>query len=681
MDNSPRLTSALRLWSQVIAGYGLLTCILTWPLPRHLQTHLTGDVGGDLGTYVWNLWIFRHELLRHAHLPVSTSHVFAYSGGADFTLHNYAPLASLIGAPLIGPLGVVGAFNALMLASIAFSGIGMFILARRLGLGEGAAWSAGAIFMAAPALIARETAHFSLVIAPALPLFLWALIGTLHAGRTKDAVLVGFFVAAAYYSDAYYAIYCALMGAFVVMWQFSHIEWPESVRHSRRLNRGLNLIIGCFGVVVLWRLASGTRRLELGPIVIGLETLYTPQLILLLAVAFRIWLAWRPVLRFQIPATRLKVLSRLGVVSVGTCLLLLMPALVGLAIRAAEGRLPGTEIYWRSSPRGIDVFSYLVPNPNHPWFGSSTRAWFLPDKPDAFPEFVGSFSLVALAVIGLGARLRLLPRLWLAFTAFFFLLSLGPFVHVAGVNTYLVGPWAFLRYMPVVGMARSPSRFAILTILGMSLLLAFTIDALLRRYRVSRWTPAVAMVAIAAELLPAPRTLFVAVVPDVYRHVAVEVNGDESGRLLELPTGIRDGTSSVGDFRASSQYFQTTHRRPLVGGYLSRVSPWRKKENDREPILRALFALSEGEQPTGEWIEAARESRDKFLQRSCVKFVIVDKSRATSELQAVAVDLMRLTPAYEDAAYALFTPADPPACDPPIPRRELIRRKHLDPIQ
>ena len=113
--------------------------------------------------------------------------------------------------------------------------------------------------------------------------------------------------------------------------------------------------------------------------------------------------------------------------------------------------------------------------------GSVTRTWLMPDVPDAFPEFVGSFSLVALAVVAVAWRRRLLPRLWVAFTGFFVLLSLGPFVHIGGVNTYVIGPWALLRYVPVVGMARSPSRFAIVAVLGMSLLFAFAVQELLRR--------------------------------------------------------------------------------------------------------------------------------------------------------------------------------------------------------
>jgi hypothetical protein len=161
-----------------------------------------------------------------------------------------------------------------------------------------------------------------------------------------------------------------------------------------------------------------------------------------------------------------------------------------------------------------------------------------------------------------------------------------------------------------------------------------------------------------------PRPLYSAAVPDVYRLIAATRTSDESGHLLELPTGIRDGTSSLGDFNASSEYFQTSHGRPLIGGYLSRVSRWRKAENERSPMLRALFALSEGRDLSAERREEARHARDAFLRRSCVKFVVVNKHRASNDLQAFAVEALGLTLVYEDAAYVLFTPIDPPACQP-----------------
>lgn len=648
------------LWFIAVAGYGLLACVLTWPLPRHLRTHLPGDPGGDLGAYVWNMWVFRYELLNHGRLPISTEHLFAFSGGADFALHNYAPIAGLLGVTLIGPLGVVGAFNVLVLVFTGMSALGTFILARRLGLGAPASWAAGAVFAAAPALVARETAHFSLIIAAALPLFLWALLRTLDTQRIKDAAIVGVIVAVAYYSDAYYGIYCAIMGALVLVWRYGAVEWAERPTPRLWLTRSLDAIIVVFGLLIGWRLATGSRAISLGPISAQLETLYTPNLILLAAGALRAWLARRPVIRWNLTAPRLRALVRLGLVSVAVCLLMILPVLIGLAFRIADGRMPDTDLYWRSSPRGVDALAYLVPNPNNPWFGDITRSWFLPDKPDAFPEFIGAFSLVGFAVIALGATMGLLPRFWLVFTAFFFALSLGPFLHVAGTNTYLVGPWAFLRYIPLVGLARSPSRFAIVTALGLSILVAFVLDGLSRRRRAPGWLPALAAALLAVEMWPAPRALFSAEIPEVYRHIAA--GNDEEGRLLELPTGIRDGTSSTGDFRASSVFYQTLHQRPLVGGYLSRVSRWRKRENLRAPMLRTLFAISEGAHPPRESLDAARSARDIFLRRSCVRFVLISKKRIASDLQMLVVDLLRLKQVYDDTEYALFTPIDPPAC-------------------
>ncbi len=80
-------------------------------------------------------------------------------------------------------------------------------------------------------------------------------------------------------------------------------------------------------------------------------------------------------------------------------------------------------------------------------------------------------------------------------------------------------------------------------------------------------------IALAIELMPAPRALYSAEVPEVYKLITATT--DEAGRVLELPTGMRDGTSSIGRFNPASQYFQTRHHRPMIGGYVSRVSRWR----------------------------------------------------------------------------------------------------------
>ena len=54
----------------------------------------------------------------------------------------------------------------------------------------------------------------------------------------------------------------------------------------------------------------------------------------------------------------------------------------------------------------------------------------------------------------------------------FGLLALGPFIHVAGINTYVPGPWALLRYVPLVGLVHTPARFSIVLMLAVAVVVA-----------------------------------------------------------------------------------------------------------------------------------------------------------------------------------------------------------------
>jgi hypothetical protein len=206
-------------------------------------------------------------------------------------------------------------------------------------------------------------------------------------------------------------------------------------------------------------------------------------------------------------------------------------------------------------------------------------------------------------------------------------------------------------------------------------LFAFSLAALSRRW-IPHWRIIIGgliAVSLAVELTPAPRLLYSADVPDVYRLIAE--NGDDPGRVLELPTGVRDGTSSLGKFSPQNQYFQTRHHRAMIGGYVSRVSGWRKSENRRSPVLNAIFELSEGRSPSTELLERAREDGPTFLRRTCVRFVVVNKLRASQALQEFAVQALCLLPIHEDERFQLLTPLDPPPCEP---RRRRSHRPRID---
>ena len=64
-----------------------------------------------------------------------------------------------------------------------------------------------------------------------------------------------------------------------------------------------------------------------------------------------------------------------------------------------------------------------------------------------------------------------------------------------------------------------------------------------------------------------------------------------------------------------------------------------------------------------EWLDPARAARTQFLARTCVRYVVVDKQRASPELRAVAVDVLGLVSVHEDDHYELLSPMDPPKCE------------------
>ena len=644
-------------------GFAGVAVMLTWPLLLHLRTELPGDPAGDTGIYVWNLWVFSRELLAHGRLPLSTDYVFPLTGGIDFGLHNYTPLAGLLAVPIIPLLGVVGAFNVVLLVALTTNGLAVYALARSLVVRRWLAWVAGAVFMGTPLLSAREVAHLSLVCAAALPLFLIALQRCLEVPSSRNGAIVGISVAVATYSDAYFGVYCVLMGAFVAVWKTT--AWQTGgVPRSRNVSVVLNAAILASAGLLVFILADGVYHARLGATTLRPGRAYAPALILVILVLARCWLAWRPRVTLAMPLSQFQLRLRAAGIGVVVCLLLLSPLIAGLINRAVSGRLPSTATLWRSSPRGVDALAFLVPNPVHAALRIYTERWLLPPAPDAFPELVASCSLVALAAIMLGIYWNVLPRMWIAFTAFFISLSLGPFIHVAGVNTAIIGPWALLRYVPLVGMARSPARFAIVAALGLSILFALTLEHWLsRERRHRRLVTVVVLMLLAVELVPGTRTLYSAAVPEVYR--LVRERNDGQGRLLELPTGVRDGTSSLGDFSASTAFFQIVHEVPVLGGYVSRVSEWRKRENLRIPMMHALFDLSEGRELTPERVAEARSSRRRFLQRSCVRYVVMDKRRTSPELRAFATEALQLSLVYEDAGHALLVPDDVPACQAP----------------
>jgi hypothetical protein len=663
----PRILD-LRLHLLALLAYAAVAVAFTWPLAAHLGTHLTGVPEGDTGIYVWNQWVFRHELVDRGAFPYETATLFAGSP-ANLSLHNYTLFQNLVALPLSSFFGVVATFNLVYLLITVATAYCAFLLARELTGSAAASWLGGLAFAWSPVLVARGTVHFSLAAAAPLALFLLLLVRVRAPYRLRDAAAFGVAIWWAASTDVYFAVYCVLLAAIVVAGRVITIR-ANSSRRLPRLRRGLDALAVAIGVLIVALMLGDGWEFAIGGRTVYVRTLYNPVLALTFVVLLRIALTCS--VSVAATAGGASAAARMAVAAGLTASVLMSPVLYAAARRILAGDFDTPSIFWRSSPPGIDLLALLLPNPNHPLLPAAATDWL---RQRAFDDAENVAALPWMALLALAGAVWAgwrPPRRWLLLTAGVASLAIGPFLVIAGLNTHIPGPWSLLRYIPVVGLARTPARFSIVLALLVAVLFAMALSWLIRRYPSRRrLLLAGCTVVLMFELLPAPRFLHSASVPSVYARVAT-APGD--ARLLELPYGVRDGTSSVGNFTARTLFFQTAHGKTVLGGYLSRVAARRIAELRGNPVLNALATLSENRSLSADEERRLGELGPALLEENNVKYVVVDGSRASPLLRETAIRALRLGLVERDGVFELYRPAPPGAASGRAPAVNAPRR-------
>ena len=191
--------------------------------------------------------------------------------------------------------------------------------------------------------------------------------------------------------------------------------------------------------------------------------------------------------------------------------------------------------------------------------------------------------------------------------------------------------------------------------LGVSMLLVMAVQHLRSRSRHPRLVVAAIGALLLFELLPAPRTLYSAEMPDVYRIVAAD---PRPIRVLSLPFGLRDGISSRGNYSSSSQFYQTFHEKRLVGGYISRLPGGSVERYRSNPTLRVLLRLSEGTPVDPELYEEALQQADRNMRRLADGLRSDRPEPCSPELIAFAHRVFQMTPGHEGGLAGALPHAD-----------------------
>ncbi|MFN2185346.1 MAG: hypothetical protein ACK2UU_15260, partial [Anaerolineae bacterium] len=84
----------------VVILYLVVALVATWPLVRHLGTHVPGSEtwAFDEYTFIWNSWWLRYSLFDLGQNPLYSTHTF-YPLGISLVLYTYNLFNALISLP------------------------------------------------------------------------------------------------------------------------------------------------------------------------------------------------------------------------------------------------------------------------------------------------------------------------------------------------------------------------------------------------------------------------------------------------------------------------------------------------------------------------------------------------------------------------------------------------------
>ena len=158
---------AVVVTTAVAVVYGVLACLVYWPVSPFDPRHIVACACGDAIQQAWFLqWV--PFALGHGQDPLFTTYLNA-PAGANLGVNTSMPLLGFLGWPVTATSGSIAAFNVLLRLGLALSALSMYLVLRHYVRSRAAAFVGGLLFGFSPYMLAEGRLHVFLVFLPLLP--------------------------------------------------------------------------------------------------------------------------------------------------------------------------------------------------------------------------------------------------------------------------------------------------------------------------------------------------------------------------------------------------------------------------------------------------------------------------------------------------------------------------------
>lgn len=230
-----------------------------------------------------------------------------------------------------------------------------------------------------------------------------------------------------------------------------------------------------------------------------------------------------------------------------------------------------------------DLIGIFVPNRLNPFYQPilKTLAGRAPGLINTFENFIypGLIILISYAAfifwqkkLPASLKTKIAPFFYVSIA--FWILTLGPFLHILGKKTDILLPYALINVTPFLQMARAPGRFIVIFVFLASIAAAYLIDYLLEK-KYARKKRLFFLILLAlfffdqSYTITLPPTIYINLPIKTYQYLKKQKQGTP---ILEVPFDIRDGLKNLGHFYTPwLPWTQLIHQQPSFGLFGGRI--------------------------------------------------------------------------------------------------------------